>query len=61
VLELWRCGAISVARKYARVVFEVASEGGADVFRTKLLTFVGTMNDIFSSVKTEYRASRHRR
>jgi len=34
------------------VVFEVASDGGAVVFRTKLLTFVGTMNGILSSMKT---------
>ena len=39
------------------MVFEVASDGGALVFRTKLLTFVGTMNDILSSVKTECRGS----
>ena len=34
------------------MVFEVASDGGAVVFRTKLLTFVGTMNGILSSMKT---------
>jgi hypothetical protein len=49
------------SHKQALVVSEVASDGGADVFGTKLLTFLGTMNDILSSVRTECRASGHRR
>jgi len=61
VLESRRFGVGSVARKQALVVSEVASDGGADVFRTKLLTFLGTMNDILSSMRTEFRASGHRR